>query len=330
MAVTVLLGACTRARPWPLRSAEVQSLDPPARPGRPLLLVLMPDSPQFHIVRQAMVRELEVDFNFATTFIRPGLSLTDLAVQISEQRPVSVVVMDSPALALYRRYTDAAPPGSAPPAVVMMTPFFIEEVRPVENTTGVSYEVPGVTAFVKLRSLVMRPLRKVAVLHRPRFRDFIDRQRKLAAKEDIELAPVEVPTEPVPDDIDTGLRAVRRAGVDALWVLNDRVLLRDNRFIDEAWRPQLQVLGVPVIVGIARLAAAEARFGDFAVVPDHEELGIQGARLIFRLAESGWQAGKLPVELPLSTITVGNLQRLEQTGGGLKPEAATRVDEVVR
>ena len=63
-----------------------------------------------------------------------------------------------------------------------MTPFFIEELRRIRNTTGVAYEIPGVTAFVKLRSVIARPVRQVAVVHRPRFRQFIDRQRPLAAR----------------------------------------------------------------------------------------------------------------------------------------------------
>ena len=99
-----------------------------------------------------------------------------------------------------------------PPAVVSMTPFFIEELRRIRNTTGVAYEIPGVTAFVKLRSVIARPLRKVAVVHRPRFRQFIDRQRRLAAKEDIELQPLEVGADPTAAEVRAALAVARESG----------------------------------------------------------------------------------------------------------------------
>jgi hypothetical protein len=185
-----------------------------------------------------------------------------------------------------------------------------------------------VSAFVKLRSVISGPLRKVAVLHRPRFRQFIDRQRRLATREDVELIALEVGSDPTAEEVRAALSTARASDIDALWVLSDRRLLKSIRFINEVWRPQIRQFRVPVIVGLATLVGTAADFGSFAVVPDHGELGVQTARLIFRVAEAGWRADELAVELPISTLTMANLSRLSQHAK-LRPEAATQVDEVV-
>ena len=64
------------------------------------------------------------------------------------------------------------------------------------------------------------------------------------------------------------------------------------------------------------------------MVPDHEELGVQTARLIYRVAESGWRADEHPVELPISTLTIANLARLSSSWA-CSADAASQVDEVV-
>jgi hypothetical protein len=310
-------------------AAEAPLLDPPRQAGRPLLLLAMPTSESFQVVRAALIRELAEGFDFVTVPVNERTRVPDLAARIDELSPVCLVVMDNPALALYREYVEGRPPDRpAPPAVVAMTPFFIEELRRIKNTTGVAYEIPGVTAFVKLRSLIVHPLRRVAVIHRARFREFIERQRKLAAREDIELVALPVSSAPTPAEIQSAIASARNARIDALWVLPDRRLLRNAAFIGEVWRPEIQQFRVPVIVGLKTLVAPGAQFGNFAVVPEHEELGVQAARLIQRVAESGWQADEHPVELPISTLTIANLPSLREQMG-LQADAASRVDEVV-
>jgi hypothetical protein len=304
--------------------------DPPRQPGRPLLFIAMPDSPPFHLVRKAVVRELEGDFDVATAIIDNSTPLRDFSAKLASLQPACLLILDNPALALYQLHVESRPVGEpTPPAVVSMTPFFIEELRRIRNTTGVAYEIPGVTAFVKLRSIVREPVRKVAVVHRPRFRQFIDRQRRLAAKEDILLVPLEVGDDPTAREVREALGTARDSDVDALWVLSDRRLLKSIRFVNDVWRPQINLFRVPVIVGLSTLVAAKANFGTFAVVPDHEELGVQTARLIFRVAESGWRADEHPVELPISTLTIANLARLSLQAG-LRPDAASQVDEEVK
>jgi hypothetical protein len=328
----VLALACSTRSPTPPTPAPAPRgpiVDPPRHPGRPLLLLAMPDFESFRSVRSALVGELGSEFDFATLSITARTEQPDFAAKVEALRPACLVVMDNVALGIYREYAESRPPDRpAPPAVVTMTPFFIEELRRIKNTTGVAYEVPGVTAFVKLRSLISKPLQKVAVIHRPRFRDFIERQGRLAAREDIELLPIEVRTNPTTAEIQAAIADARTSDAGALWVLADRKLLKNAQFITEVWRPEIEQFRVPVIVGLKTLVMPAVKFGNFGVVPDHGELGVQTARLIQRVAESGWQADEHPVELPLSTVTIANLASLREQVG-LQTGAASRVDEVV-
>jgi hypothetical protein len=326
------LAGCRAAVPVPAplaRPATPVMVDPPRRPGRPLIFIAMPDSAPFQVVRKSLVAEVQEDFDIVSTVVSPRTQLADFARQIETLQPRAVVVMDNPVLAMYRHYADSRPPDRpAPPVVAVMTSF-LEDLRNLDRTTGIAYEVPGVTAFVQLRSVIARPVRRVAVLYRPRFAGFIARQAKLAAREQITLVPVQVSAEPTASEVRAALRRARESTqMDALWVLNDNGLLRDAGFLEEAWRPEIPRLGVPVVVGLSSLVAAEARFGTFAVVPDHEALGVQTSQLIFKLADSDWQPDEHRIELPISTVTIANLRRLQQDFG-LQNNAEERVDKVV-
>jgi hypothetical protein len=329
IALLAALASCRGRLPSdPLMPAGPPVSDPPRRPGRPLLFIAMPDSPPFRVVRQSMVEELQEDFDIATLLVGPGIDLARFAEPIGNLQPRAVVVMDNPVLALYRGFAErASPERPAPPAVVVMTSF-LEELRNMPSTTGIAYEVPGVTAFVQLRSVISQPVRRVAVLYRPRFRRFIERQSQLAAKEQITLVPLEVADTATAGDVRAVLRQAREVSqMDALWVLNDNGLLRDAQFLSNAWRPEIGTLRVPVVVGLSSLVESEAQFGTFAVVPDHEALGVQSAQLIFKLADAGWPR-RHPIEPPFSTVTIANLPRLEKLFG-LRPGAAERVDRVI-
>src|SRR4029078_503727 len=122
--------------------------------------------------------------------------------------PNCLVLMDNPTVKLYRAYQKAHQ-GPPLPAVGVMSSF-LEELRgDLPNTSGVAYEVPGVTAFVNLRSVIERPVARVGVLHRPPFRRFIERQKVLAAKEQVTIVAQEVPPDPSAGDVRRALRALR-------------------------------------------------------------------------------------------------------------------------
>jgi hypothetical protein len=313
-------GSSTAPRPAPV-------VDPPRRSGKPLIMIAMPDSASFRSVRRALVEEVKKDLDVITHIVDGNTTLEEFANQIDRSHPACLVLMDNPTVRLYRAYQKS---GSGPPlpALVVMASF-LEELRgELQNASGVAYEVPGVTAFVNLRSVIERPVTKVGVVHRPPFRRFVERQRVLAAKEQVAVIAEEVPADPSAADVRRALRSLRMSGVDALWVLNDNALLKDAQFLEAAWRPEIVSLGVPVVVGVPTLVSAEARFGTFAVLPDLDAMGVQAANVLFEIAESDWHASAHPVELPVSTLTVVNVRQVRQQFG-LKEGAARRIDRSI-
>jgi putative ABC transport system substrate-binding protein len=330
LALVALTGcAAKQVSDQPAATGEPAALaDPPRRPGKPLVLVAMPDAAAFRTVRRAVVAEIQKDFDVVTEVIDRRSTPASFGARLEAAHPTALVLMDNPTIRLYRGYLLARLRAPLPAVVVMSS--FLEELRAeLPNSSGVSYEVPGVTAFVNLRSVIARPVSRVGVVHRPPFRGLVGRQRALAAKEEITLVPVEVASDPSASDVRSALRSLRTTGqIDALWVLNDNGLLKDAAFLESVWRPELEALAVPVVVGVPTLVSAQARFGNFAVLPDLEALGVQAANVLFEIAENNWKAGAHPVELPVSTVTVGNLRQLEQRFG-LREGADRRIDKVV-
>ncbi len=302
-------------------------VDPPRRPGTPVVFVVMPAAASFQATRRALVAEIGKSFDVVTLTEAPETGVAQLAAALDKAAPACLVLMNNTTVRLYREYQRSRPGARFPPAVIVMTSF-LEDIRhELQGVTGIAYEVPGITAFVGLRAIVTAPVTRVGVLHSRYSRGFIERQRALAAKEQIDLVPVEISAEqPTVWDVQNGLRSLRTVHhVDALWVLNDNRLLRDGRFLKDAWTPALDFLGLPVVVGAAPLVNPEAPFGTFAVLPDHAALGIQTANLILDLADDGWRIDRHPVELPVSTISVLDVEQA-RVKFGLRPDALNRVD----
>jgi hypothetical protein len=291
--------------------AAMQALvDPTRRPGKALILIAMPDLDSFRAVRRSLVEEIRKEFDVVTSIVDPRTSPASFAATLASSGAVCVVLMNNPTVNLYRSYQRGRK-GQGPvlPAVVVMSSF-LEEVRDeLDNATGVAYEVPGVTSFVNLRSMLQRPVRRVGVVHRPAFRRFVQRQAALARPEQITLVPQAVPNDAGPAEVRQALLSLKQSGVDALWVLNDNRLLGDGAFLETAWREAIDNLAVPVVVGVPALVNPELRFGTLAVLPDLDALGVQTANLLMEVAEDQWRAGGRAVELPVSTVTLMNMQQ---------------------
>jgi hypothetical protein len=305
-------------------------VDPPRRTGKPLALVVMPDSESFRSVRRTLVNEVKQDLDVVTHIIDGRTTAAEFTAKLEASGAASVVLMDNPTVKLYRAYQSARKgKGAIIPAVVVMASFLEELKAELLNASGVAYEVPGVTAFVQLRSVIERPVRRVGVVHRPAFGPFVERQSALAAKEQIVLVPARVPVDASAPVIKQALADLRSQGqIDAIWVLNDNGLLRDAGFLEAAWREEIAAMGVPVVVGVPTLVSPEARFGTFAVLPDLDALGTQAANVLLDVAESDWQASEHPVELPVSTRTVVNIRQVREHFG-LRAGALKRIDRAL-
>jgi len=301
-------------------------VDPPRRSGKPLLFVAMPLAPAFQEARKALVTEVSGSFDVFTFVVSPDLPATAFRDALDAAAPACVVLMNNSAARLYRDYQRARPKAAFPPAVILMTSFLEDIRREIKRATGIAYEVPALSAVVSLRALIRTPVTRVGVVHSPYAKAFVGRQRALAAKEQIELVSIELGGEaPNARDLQGALEALRRYHqIDALWVLNDNRLLRNERFMRDAWLPAVRSLAVPVIVGVAPLVTPASPFGTFAVLPDHVALGTQAANLIFDLADNDWRAEDHPIELPLSTVRVLDVRSARAFG--LRDDALIQVD----
>jgi hypothetical protein len=300
-------------------------IDPAPRDGVPVVLIAMPLARDFVEVRQGLVPELARSFNIVTFIVAPGTKAAEMGAVIAQHKPACLVVMNNATVGLLMELQRTSKGQPTPPAVVVMTSF-LEGLRPlVKNTTGIAYEVPGVTSFINLRALMTKPLTRIGVAYRPIFRDFVSRQRKMAAREQIELVAVEVPKDASASDLRTALLGVAATQVDAFWMLNDNGLIKSQSFMESTWRAALRDARVPLIVGAANLIVPRAALGTFAAVPDYEALGLQAANLVFDLSENDWRADEHAIEMPLSVKTIIDLPQLRDRFG-LREEGLRHVD----
>jgi putative ABC transport system substrate-binding protein len=289
----------------------------------------MPNSPNFVEVRKSLVAEVHKNFNIHTFVVGAGTTAADLATAVQTVSPVCVVLMNNLTMNLYRHCQTAHPGTTMPPAVLLMASFIEEVQAQLKRATGIAYEVPGVTAFVQLRTVIKARVNRVGVVYRPAFQKFVSRQKILAAKEGVEIVPASVPNDVTAAGLREALHDLAHRGkVDAVWMLNDNGLIRDGEFVEDAWRAELNDARLPLIVGVPNLVDPNSPLGTLAVVPDHEALGLQAANLLFDLSENNWQVENHPVELPLSVKTVVDI-RLVRANFGLRPDALKHIDRAL-
>jgi hypothetical protein len=299
--------------------------DPPGKPGAKAILIAMPEARDFLDARKGLVSEIKKDFNITTMVVTPATTVQQLGAAIDKVKPVCLVLMNNATVKLFQRYQKMPGVGPIPPAVVLMTSFLEEARAHIKHITGIAYEVPGVTAFMNLRTVVTARVSRIGVVFRPAFGRFVERQMTLAAREHIELVPVPVPKNVTADGLKDALRTLsEKAKVDAVWMLNDNGLIRDGAFVTETWRAVLGETKLPLVVGVSNLVDPAEPVGTLAVVPDHEALGLQAANMIFDMADNDWDTSRA-VELPVSVKTVVDLNQVRERFG-LKPDALQHID----
>lgn len=301
--------------------------DAPRRAGMDSVLVFLPASAATRQAWQSLRDELGDSFDVVTRQVSDSSTEADLEREIRLVQPRCLMLLGNSASNLYLKYQQAFP-GPYLPAVVLMTSFLEQQYPLFQNVTGVSYEVPGITTFVNLRTFVYRPIQRVGVLHRQLFQTYVEQQARLASQEQIQLVPLEVSRSPGPHEIRKGLdRLINDEQVDALWVLNDNMLLKPE-LIAKGWLKILHKNPIAVVVGVGSLVDARLHFGSFAMLPDHAALGVQASNLVFRLRDEGWDARALPPELPLSIQSVVDLG-WTRAHLQFREDAIERIDRIV-
>ena len=195
----------------------------------------------FRTLRRSLISESQGDFNVADAGGDRLGTADDSARRSSCLSPECIVLMNNstvepvprvPARASAQRLRRAA----FPPSVIVMA-LFIDELRP---TAGERHRHRlrgsgrrGAGRF--LRSVIKAPIRRVGVIYRPSFRQFIERQRDLAEKEHIELVTLSRWARGVYADrlrSSLHLLAGRAAGRRALWMINDNELIKSSEYLD--------------------------------------------------------------------------------------------------
>ena len=303
----------------------------PAHAQEPLL-VIRTQGKDFEQALKGLNQELEEEFYINEMIITRNTTINEIAEKMKQISPKIVVLMDNISISLYKKY-QAGLPASAPmvPSVCLMASFMDIAVQGIKNTAGIFYEVPLVTSVVNLRNILSRvKFRRVGVIFRSFMKPFIKLNQKYCKKEQIELVPYSIPARGnMKSALKKGLKILElRKNIDALWVLNDNMLVNAD-LLRNVWFPFAGKFKKPVIVGAEILVRPRFKFGTFGVIPDHVELGVQAAEMIYDIMENNWQTENKGIEQPRSVYKIINsdqAQRLFQ----VKKEKLGLADKVLR
>jgi hypothetical protein len=325
--VLALVAACVTLPADKPVTPAIKIVDAPRRAGMPTILVVMPVTTETHEVWRGLRDEIGDDYDMVTLQFDATTTAARIGAAIEAIAPVCVVLMNNPTVRAYEQWQRSARRTEFLPAVVLMASF-LSGLDTLRNASGIAYEVPAITTLVNMRSFLDRPARRVGVVYRRPFHAFIEHQRKLAAIENIELVPVAVGARASVSELNRALRRLRGAKIDAIWVTNDNGLFATPEHVVSAWLPNLKAAELPVAVGVRALVNAKVPFGTFAVVPDHEAMGVQAANLIIDLAGNGWRADG-EVALPISVKTVLDVPRARRHYR-LREDQLSRLDFIVQ
>jgi hypothetical protein len=323
------MGCSAAGRPIKVAADYVElASNASAGPARPTILVAMPDTTQTREVWSSLNDELGREYRLVAIRVEGAGFSRVIGDGIDRYKPVALVLMNNPTVEAYRTYQRQIGGDKFPPAVIVMTSFLDGHPSQVMIATGISYEVPLITVVTNLRKLVASPIERVGVILRAPQRGFVERQLALAKREQIELIPQEISSNPNAAEIKWALRRIKHR-IEALWILNDDRLLTP-RLITDGWLPGLNERPYcPTIVGAGSLVSPMLSFGTFAVLPDHTALGIQTANVVFKIAEDDWVLSPAAeAELPLSTTTTIDLVQARQRFS-LRADALRQVDRIL-
>lgn len=328
VAGSTALAACSRVAVQARSSATYKELHKKLNPGKETVLVCMPETTQTQQAWTGLNDELGEEFGLIAVRIEGRDDTRIIEEAVKRHRPSGVVLMNNPTVTAYRRYESVLAPTKRVPNVSIMTSF-LQARRLGPNATGVAYEIPLITSVTHMRKILAERIERVGVIYRGSLARFVNDQRDLAAREQIAIVGEAVSEDPNESEIKAALRTLKQK-TDAIWVLNDDHLLTP-KLISKGWLPGLNERPWrPAIVGAESLVAAELSFGTFAVLPDHTELGMQAANVIFDIADEGWV---LPdtyrTQEPLSTKTTLDLVQVKERFH-LLPDALAHVDRVLK
>jgi hypothetical protein len=266
------------------------------------ILVFHPAGDKFQETVKGLRDGLGSGYKIIDKDLAKDAALDVIASNVKSNAPKAVILMDNNSIRLWKEYQQKFSDTSTL-SVSLMGIMIEKAVSGAKNATGISYEVPGVTVFVNLRSLLSQPLKTVGVIHRASMEDFIQKQSSFCTNENIELKTFKVDDKAdAAEGLRKGLEDLLGAkDVDALWVLNDNFFLTP-KLLKEVWLPLTAKYKKPVVVGVESLIQSSLNFGVYAVLPDHYALGSQAANLLLEIQDNNWNADGRAVDQPLSVL----------------------------
>ncbi len=294
-------------------------------------LILTAKGEAFSQVIEGLKGDIGDELKFDVFELEKDNSESDIKARINQVKPDVVVLIGNNSINLYAKYQKIDPDKEFPPSIALAALFIDKFINNVKNSSGIRYEIPAVTSFVNMRSVLKSPIKTVGVIYREWMKPLIEVDRKYLEAEGIALKAVELPNKD--DDLNgllkSAIQTLVNAKVDAVWVLNDNELL-NGKSIGSLWIPELGKTDIPVLVGIKPLLKTEFNFGSFAIVPDHYGLGVQAASIIFELMDDEWSLGDRAIAQPISVRKIVNVSVLEKKSINVQKEKLQEVDEVIQ
>lgn len=260
----------------------------PASVDKDLILVFRPGKDIYEQPYQAMVAELEGQVNVVEIILSRNPRPREIKRAMDRYQPNAVVLMENQTIELYRRYQQGEKVESFPPAVCYFASFATELIDRLQNATGILYEAQAVTAINYIRNLFKGKVNKVGVVYSTGLSSHFELQKKGAVLEDLTLVGIQVNHKRERELKKALEKLVNEDKVDAIWVLPDNLILSPNH-LEWGWRPPLKNFTGPIIVSVEELADNDVALGDFAVFPDHTELGRQAGYKVLDLLDNGWK-----------------------------------------
>lgn len=291
------------------------------------VLVLMPEGQVFEDVLQGLNDDIGEEIQFLP-LAQKGLTLDVLNEQILQTQANLLVLLGNDALRLYQRYQ--AEQATPLPALATAALYLDDAIKDMSMVSGIRYEIPLVTSAVGYRSLSQAPISKIGVVHRDWMTSIIAENAAYCAQENLTLVPVALPDDSsrFQSRIRSAIRELAAQNVDLIWVVNDNALLNKSNLMT-SWIPSLGRRNIPVIVGVEGLAETKLNLANFAVVPDHYNLGVQLAGMLAGALDEDWDVSQLDIEEPLSVKKTLNQTLSHRRQQPLIEQASDLVDRVI-
>lgn len=295
--------------------------------SKAVVMILRPAGEHFSSVVLGMSEEIDGETKIVDVTI--DVPTDDVFTQLlKKHNPKTIVVMENKILNAYKKYQANNSAIKNIPVVAVAALFIDQVTKGMNSTTGVLYEIPAVTSLVNLRNTFDEPVRKIGVLYREQFEENIAVNIGFAAREKIKLIAIKLPKTPEAKDVEAGLKTLKKAKVDGIWITNDSGLLKPQ-FVGGVWIPFLKGFKKPVVVGVETLIKTRFNIGNYVVFPDHYGLGAQAASIVMELMDNDWVFDDVDFQQPISVKKHVNTTISSMRGLKIKEGQLSKVDKVV-